>query len=135
MDIRSVNIGASANDGTGESIRSAFDKVNNNFNQIEQHIVRYNHQTPNTGFDIEIDDEVGTLVLEPGGTLATGTITMPATPYDGQVQRICTTQTITSLSVESNVGQTIKNPPSTLSAGSGCGFIYRSTNTTWYRLY
>jgi len=135
MDIRAVNIGTTANDGTGESIRSAFDKVNDNFNQLEQFIVRYNHQTPNTGFEIEIDDEVGTLVLEPGSTLATGTIIMPATPYDGQIQRICTTATITSLSVEGNVGQTMRNAPSTLTAGSGCGFIYRSTNTTWYRLY
>jgi hypothetical protein len=135
MDIRAVNIGTSANDGTGESIRSAFDKVNNNFNQFENYVVRYNHQTPNTGFDIDIDNEVGTLILDPAGTLATGTITMPDTPYDGQVQRICTSATITSLTVNGNTGQTIKNPPSTLTAGSGCGFIYRSTNTTWYRLY
>lgn len=135
MDIRSINIGTTANDGTGESLRAAFDKVNNNFNEIESFIVRYNHQTPNTGFDIEIDNGVGTLVLEPGSTLATGTITMPSTPFDGQVQRICTTAVITSLTVNANSFQTILNAPATLTAGAGAGFIFRSTNNTWYRLY
>ena len=29
-----INIGSSANDGTGDSLRSAFDKVNDNFNEL-----------------------------------------------------------------------------------------------------
>lgn len=135
MDIRSINTGSSANDGTGESIRAAFTKVNNNFDVIERVLKSYNYQTPNTGFDIEIEDNTSTLLLQPGATLASGTITMPATPYDGQIQRICTTQTITSLSIEANTSHSILNDPSTLVAGTGIGFIYRSTNNTWYRLY
>ena len=34
MAKQSINIGASANDGTGDSLRSAFDKVNDNFNEV-----------------------------------------------------------------------------------------------------
>ena len=29
-----INIGASANDGTGDPLRNAFDKVNDNFNEL-----------------------------------------------------------------------------------------------------
>ena len=29
-----INIGAAANDGTGDPLRTAFDKVNNNFTQL-----------------------------------------------------------------------------------------------------
>jgi len=29
-----INIGASANDGSGDPLRNAFDKVNDNFNEI-----------------------------------------------------------------------------------------------------
>lgn len=34
MAKQTINIGASANDGTGDQLRSAFDKVNDNFNEM-----------------------------------------------------------------------------------------------------
>ena len=35
MAINTINIGAIANDGTGDSIRSAFDTVNENFSFVQ----------------------------------------------------------------------------------------------------
>lgn len=34
MSKQTINIGNSANDGTGDPIRTSFDKVNSNFNEI-----------------------------------------------------------------------------------------------------
>lgn len=34
MSKQTINIGTSANDGTGDQLRAAFDKVNDNFNEV-----------------------------------------------------------------------------------------------------
>jgi hypothetical protein len=34
MPLQTINIGASANDGTGDPLRTAFDKVNDNFQVV-----------------------------------------------------------------------------------------------------
>jgi len=97
-----------------------------------------NYQTPSTGFSITLNNTDAVLILDPSGTLATGTITMPASPINGQNVSISSSQTITSLTVSANAGQSIKNAPTTLTVSltgdQGYKFIYRSANTTWYRL-
>lgn len=93
------------------------------------------YSTPTTGFSTGISDNLSTHIFTPAGTLATGTITMPATPRDGQIVRISSTQTITTLTVNASGGGTILNAPTTLVAGIGFGYIYRTSTTTWYRLY
>ena len=94
-------------------------------------------QVPLTGFTITIANNISSLILDPAGTLATGTINLPATPIDGQIVRISSSQTITSLTVSGN-GNTIKNAPTalTISATGSYGFtyIFHTANTTWYRL-
>jgi len=98
----------------------------------------YSYQAPATGFSITIGNGVYSLILDPLATLATGTITMPAAPVDGQVVRIGSSQTITALTVSPNTGQSIKNAPTiftvTLTGDQGYEFLYRAANTTWYRL-
>lgn len=93
------------------------------------------YQVPTTGFSITISAGKRSLTLDPAGTLATGTITMPAAPVDGQKVAVSTTQTITALTTSANAGQSIKNAPTTLAAGAGFQYQYRASNTTWYRLY
>jgi len=135
MDIQLINIGTNPNDGTGDSIRAAFDKANNNFNTIKTVIDRYNLQTPTSGTSIDIDNNIPTLVLDPSVTLTSLSITMPELVEDGQVQRICTSKQITSLTINANTNQTISNAPTTLAAGSGIAFIYSNANNNWYRMY
>ena len=95
----------------------------------------YSLQTPSTGFSITIGDGVGTLVLNPAGTLATGTITMPASPINGQEIRFSSSQIVTTLTVSANAGQTISNAPATIVAGQGFAYIYNTSGTNWFRLY
>lgn len=92
----------------------------------------YNYQTPSTGFTITMANTNFHLILDPAGTLATGTITMCAAPVDGQVVDIKISQIITALTVAGNSGQSVKGNPTSAAVGSSFTGIYRATNTTWY---
>lgn len=92
-------------------------------------------QVPTTGFTITVANNTSTLLLNPAGTLATGTVTMPAAPFDGQEVRFSSTQIVTTLTVSPNASQTISNAPSTIAAGQGYAWIYHLATTNWFRLY
>lgn len=96
-------------------------------------VIPYTYLVPITGFSTTIPNYVNEIVLNPVGTLATGTIIMPATAYDGQPVRISSSQTITTLTVSANSGQSISGAPTTITSITPFGFIYRLANTTWYR--
>lgn len=72
------------------------------------------------------------LLLAPTGTIASGTVTMPASPVDGMNITITSTQQITALTVNGNTGQSIVGGYNFLSAGGSLTFVYRLSNTTWY---
>ena len=93
----------------------------------------YDFQVLTTGFSYTFATGITTLIAAPAGTLAAGTITMPGSPADGMVITITTTEEITALTIAGNSGQSIVNAVTTLTAGSGANYIYRLTNTTWYR--
>ena len=92
------------------------------------------YQTPTTGFSYTIIANAQGVILNPAGTLATGTVTMPASPSDGMTVTISTTQTITTLTLSGNTGQTVSNAVTTLSIGTAVSYYYRLSNTTWYRV-
>jgi hypothetical protein len=95
-------------------------------------IQQYDYQAPTTGFSYTFAAGTQVLVMNPAGTLATGTITMPASPADGMTITFSSTQTITALTVQGNTGQSITGQPTTFGAGSAATFVYRLSNTTWY---
>lgn len=88
------------------------------------------YQVPLTGFNIT--PIAGKTLLNPAGTLATGTITMPSSAFDGVMVKVSTTQTITSLTVSAATGQSINNAVTTLTAGGRLAYIYRAADKTWY---
>jgi hypothetical protein len=94
----------------------------------------YSLQTPLTGFAIVIPDGCSQLALNPGGVLATGTITMPAAPIDGQYVNICTTQTVTALTLNANAGQTISGNVTTLTATTPAAYRYFASITRWMKV-
>lgn len=94
----------------------------------------YDFQVLTTGFSYTFASGITTLIANPAGTLATGTITMPVGPADGMVITITTTQEITALTINGNTGQSIGGTQTTLmAANSSISFVYRQSNTTWYR--
>ncbi len=93
----------------------------------------YDYLVPTTAFAYTFAAGIQNLVMNPAGTLAAGTITMPASPADGMTIRFSTSQAITALVVAANTGQSIVSAVTTLAAGGGAVYIYRLSNTTWYR--
>jgi hypothetical protein len=87
-------------------------------------IEQYSYQVPLTAFTITVPKFVSFLYLNPAGTLATGTITMPASPGDGQ--RVCVedSQTQTAVTMTANTGQAF--------AAFGLGTVTALTANTKY---
>jgi hypothetical protein len=92
---------------------------------------------PLTGFTITAPSPVTAtfLLLNPAGTLATGTLTMPATPNDGGSFCVMSTQTQTALTVSANTGQTVAGTAVTaLTAYVPACWRWWALTSTWSRL-
>ena len=69
MSQQTINIGAVANDGTGDQLRTAFDKVNDNFNEVYTELGGTTLSNVKiSGNTISTDDTNGNLTLDPNGT-------------------------------------------------------------------
>ena len=112
---------------SGEYYHLTANEVRNARNTLERVV-------PTTGFTNTIANTTSYYILEPAGTLATGTLTMPASPVNEQVVTIASTQTITALTHSPNTGQTLKGALTTITVDGNASWIYRTANTTWYRV-
>jgi len=98
-----------------------------------------NIYTPGTGFNIAVPTPVAAqqwVLLQPAGTLATGTITLPLntqTP-DGTEVLVTTTQGITSLILALNGAMAAYGAPSTLAAGDFFRLRFVQATNSWYRI-
>jgi len=69
MAYQTVNIGSSANDGTGDQLRTAFDKINDNFSEVYTELGGTSLSNISiTGNTISTDDANGSLTIDPNGT-------------------------------------------------------------------
>jgi hypothetical protein len=94
----------------------------------------YDYETPTTGFTYTFIG-YNVLFMVPAGTLATGTVTMPASPVDGMTVTIASTQQITALTINANTGQSIIGGGAVqLNANTSRQYLYSLANTTWYLL-
>ena len=92
----------------------------------------YDYQALTTGFSYTFAAGTQVLVINPAGTLATGTITMPAAPADGMTITFSSSQQITALTLSGNTGQTVVGAVTFLPAKTGVTYVYRTTGATWY---
>jgi hypothetical protein len=99
---------------------------------------QYSYQVPLTGFTITPPNGVSLLYLNPAGTLATGTLTMPATPGDGTQFCIEDSQTQTALTVSANTGQSMAAfggaAVTALTANTKYCWFYIASQAVWVRL-
>lgn len=73
------------------------------------------------------------LILNPAGTLATGTVLLPADPLNGQEQSIISTQTQTALTVTPAAGDSIIGAPTALVANTPVTLRYVESISAWVR--
>ena len=95
--------------------------------------------TPGTGFNVAVQTPVSEqqwLILQPAGTLASGTVTLPLntqTP-DGTEILVTTTQQITAFTLALNGAAAVYGDPSTLSAEDFFRVRYYVATNSWYRI-
>jgi hypothetical protein len=147
---QTINIGAAANDGTGDPIRDAFDKVNDNFDEIYSSYVAagaitvgnstVNSVVSNTGGLVVSNSTVSTVanssIFKIGNTTANATLTSTrldilgnTTIGSGSVNT--STMAVGNSTVNSSLSQstlTISTPTSSLSVNSSVIFIGNSTS-------
>lgn len=91
-----------------------------------------------SGFSVSITDSSADthLILTPTGTLAAGTIVLPAltNAVDRQQVLINTTQAITTLTISANGASAITGAPTTLGANDTFLLQYDAPTSTWYMI-
>jgi hypothetical protein len=92
----------------------------------------YTLVAPLTGFNLQIGN-VGSFIIAPAGTLASGALVFPAAPFDGQILRIKSTQQVTSLSMSAGAN-TIESPLTAIGPGGFASWQYAKAQATWYRI-
>ena len=98
-----------------------------------------NVYTPGTGFNLPVPTPVAQqqwMLIQPAGTLATGTITLPLntqTP-DGMEVLITTTQQITAFTLNANGASQLYGDPTTLAAEDFFRMRFVQATNSWYRI-
>lgn len=97
-----------------------------------------NFYTPSTGFNIAVPTPASQqwILIQPAGTLATGTVTLPLntqTP-DGTEILITTTQIITTFTLALNGATAAYGAPTTLAANAYFRMRFVQSTNSWYRI-
>lgn len=98
-----------------------------------------NVYTPGTGFNVAVPTPVAAqqwMLLQPAGTLAAGTITLPlnTTTPDGTEVLVTTTQQITSFTLAGNGAAAVYGDPTTLAAEDFFRMRFVAATNSWYRI-
>jgi hypothetical protein len=98
-----------------------------------------NLYVPGSGFNITVPTPVSQdqwMLLQPAGTLATGTITLPLNTGvpDGTTILITTTQEITSLTIALNGASAIFGGVTSLAAGTATAIRFYQPTNSWYQI-
>jgi len=101
--------------------------------------VAVNLFVPGTGFNITVPTPVSEqqwMILQPAGTLASGTITLPLNTGvpDGTTVLITSTQEITSLTIALNGASAIYGAVTTLGAGGAAVYRFYQPTNSWYNI-
>ena len=98
-----------------------------------------NLYVPSAGFNITVPTPVSNdqwMLLQPAGTLASGTITLPLNTGvpDGTTVLITTTQEITSLTIALNGATALYGGVSFLGAGTATAIRFYQPTNSWYQI-
>jgi hypothetical protein len=98
-----------------------------------------NLSVPTTGFNITVPTPVSNdqwMLLQPAGTLASGTITLPLNTGvpDGTSVLITSTQEITSLTISLNGASAIYGGVTSLAAGTATTIRFYQPTNSWYQI-
>lgn len=123
----------------GDARRVSIGTLLNYFEQtFASPTVATNVYTPGTGFNIAVPTPTGQqwILIQPTGTLATGTVTLPlnTTTPDGTEILVTTTQIITTFTLALNGATAAFGAPTTLAANAFFRMRFVQSTNSWYRI-
>lgn len=87
------------------------------------------------GGSTQLSNNVHQVILTNGSVIATHTLTLPATPVDGQYLGLAGgAGGVTTLTLSPSGGETINGTITTLLASTFASWQYRASDTTWWRV-
>lgn len=129
QSITLVYTGAAANDGTGDSIRSAFQTVNNNFSYITSYTIS-NIATDNSSATVSTG--IRKFVANGIGTFSNVWINLPSSTSDGQELLLTSLVPIANCFVNQNGQSILWLSNNFFSTGNVTARLtYTSTNNRW----
>lgn len=158
-----INIGTTANDGTGDDLRTAFSKVNDNFQwmgntgfnakniavsgsiEIAGNILTsgaeintgYQKYSPTANIAVTANVDVSRIILTPTGTVVSfgANITLPNITVDGTTITISSNIAVEHLAVYGQWLSSVSPGANTaISAGSSATYFYSSADIKWYKI-
>jgi hypothetical protein len=128
------------NTANGDARRASINALLQYFQQsFAAPTVSTNIYVPTTGFNITVPTPVSEqqwMLIQPAGTLASGTITLPLNTGvpDGTEVLITTTQEITALTISLNGATAVFGSPTTLRPGAAVRLRFYLATNSWYSI-
>lgn len=158
-----VGVGASANDGTGDSLRAAFVKVNHNFSNISdigfdaaninvsgsveiagniitggaQINTGYQKYSPTANIAITANVDVSRIIITPTSLVVSygANVLLPNITQDGTIITISSNVAVEHLAVYGQWLSSVSPGANTaISAGSSATYFYSSADVKWYKI-
>lgn len=96
-------------------------------------IAVYGTATCTSGFAAGFAATDAIMILQPAGAaIGSATVTLVASPFNGQQIYLGCANTITALVIATPAGTTIANPPTTFTTKRGYQFVFHTPSTTWF---
>lgn len=92
------------------------------------------YHVPTEGSTVNVAINSSTVILNPATNLTAVSINMPSLLVNGQLIRFACNANIATATITGTGGANVSYPSFAVTRGLGFSFIYRETDTTWYRL-
>lgn len=87
--------------------------------------------TPTTGSTVNVNTNgYVRLLINPAGTLVALTVALPASPQDGDILELCSSQVVTGLTMS---GGTIIGALTSMAVATFAKYTYSATAAQWFR--
>jgi hypothetical protein len=102
------------------------------FNTVAECDLSYTIATPATLATVTMNAGQRRVIINPAGTIAVLTVTLPSSPVDGQITGISFTQIVSALTVNAPAGATVVQSPTSAAVDTNYRFIYQASSTSWF---
>ena len=92
----------------------------------------YGYYTPISTDTITMPANQQRAVIDPAGTIAALTVTLPPSPVDGQIAGLACSQIVTVLTLNAPGGASVVAAVTSFAVDGNYRYLYRAATTSWY---